>query len=181
MNEKSKREKRGKSRRKPYHVLAQREFYIFLAGKSTTQMNYSSTKQMFAACRDGAEQLDIVKESLLLSEKSFLLMISHIWLHKRQFVLFWWLSRLQYKLCCRTLPPVSHTQCSRTHFEVSNTQFCDPIFIYFNGLALLLLYVLTSLHLEFTFCPSVALLKLLQMNHDHSWVRKRLFVAHLIF
>ncbi len=58
-------------------ISSARIFY-FLAGKSASQMNYSLTKQMFAACRDGDEQLDIVKESLLLSEKSFLLMISHV-------------------------------------------------------------------------------------------------------
>lgn len=66
MNEKSERGKLSKL----YHVLAPLEFFIFLAGKSTSQMNYSVSKHMFAACRDEHEQLDIVKESLLLSEKS---------------------------------------------------------------------------------------------------------------
>lgn len=81
MNEKSEWDKRRKLR-KLYHVLAQLEFYMFLAGKSASQINYSVSKQMFAACRDRDEQLHIVKESSLLSEKTFLLTISHVLLHK---------------------------------------------------------------------------------------------------
>ena len=85
MNEKSEWNQGGESRRKLHHVFARLGFCILLAGKSTAQMNYSLSKQMFAACRDGDEQLDIVKESLPLPENCFLLIISHVRIHKDRF------------------------------------------------------------------------------------------------
>lgn len=45
-----KKKTRGKLR-KLCHILAQLEFFIFLAGKSSSQMNYSVSKHMLAACR----------------------------------------------------------------------------------------------------------------------------------
>lgn len=80
MNERSERDKKGKLRRTLYFALAEPEFFISLAGKSASEMNYSLTKQMFSAGRDGDEQLDIVKQSLLLSDESFLRRISRVWL-----------------------------------------------------------------------------------------------------